>query len=30
MKISGEKLNNIIDMIFEELEKEVKDIVPKA
>ena len=30
MKISGEKLNNIIDMIFEELEKEAKNIVPKA
>ena len=30
MKISGEKLNEIIDNIFEDLEKEVKKIVPKS
>ena len=30
MKISGEKLNEIIDTIFDDLEKEVKKIVPNS
>ena len=30
MKISGEKLNEIIDMFFDDLQNEVKKIVPKS
>ena len=30
MKISGEKLNEIIDMFFEDLQAEAKKIVPNS